>query len=212
MDRIYEMQLACEAFLRSTEKSRDKYKTFIDKQKQYVDSMIEKYNTYLDHCDTLANQMMSKNIHSKKEMARYIRKHGRGLMNEFIRAKLPTDPMEIIAIYKKAIKSFRYRADRKSPEMEEIVHAINHEISPDGEIYKALKVIKDRMEGKVAQVGPNAVKAAHARQVAMMEIEIQQQIQQQIQMQVQQQIQQQIQMQVQQQIQQQIQISAMGTM
>lgn len=212
--------MACEAFFRSTEKSRAKYKAFIDKQKQYVNDMIKKYNTYLDHCDALANQMTKENIHSEKEIAKYIRKHGRDLMNEFMRARLPMDPMDIIDIYKRAIKSLRYKADRKSPEMEEALAAINHEISQDGEIYKALKTIKDRMEGKVAQAGPNAARTAQAQQAAMMQMMAQQQMmdqmnrqmQEQIQLQVQEQIQQQIQMQMMQQIHMQAHMTAMGMM
>ena len=205
MDQIYEMGMACEAILRSTPKSREKYKVFIDKQKAKLKDKVDKYNGWLKKCEALSKEMESKGITTDKEIKEYLKKNIQPLANEFMRLNLPTDPMMILKSYKGAIKSIRYRADRKHPEMEEALAALNREVNEGGELYNIIKEIADKMSGKVASSGTTrAAQNAATAQAMMTQQVLQQQMQNQINQQIQAEIQMQMQMEIQNQIQQQI--------
>ena len=218
MDHIYEMSVACEAFFKSTERSRNKYKKYIDKQKTWVNERIAEYEEYLEKCDKLAQDIEKLGLTTGKEISQYIQKNGQDILDDFIYGGLPTDPMFIIDAYKNSIKTLRYRADRKHPEMQEFLNAINREVSENGEIYKAVKKIKDRMEGDVAASGTKNAKMKSA-QLATANALIQQELANQLQQQqLEQEIQRQIQLDMMHQMQemqfqaQQSSMSAMGMM
>lgn len=212
MDQIFEMNTACEAILRSTERSRNKYKKYLDKQKTWVNERIEEYEEYLEKCDKLAQDVEKLGLTTGKEIREYIQKNGQDILDDFIYGGLPTDPMFIIDAYKSSIKALRYRADRKHPEMQEFLDAINREVSENGEIYKAVKKIKDRMEGDVAASGAKNAKAKSV-QLAAANALIQQELMNQMeQQQLEQEMQQRIQMEMMQQMHIQAHMTAMGMM
>ena len=212
MDQIFEMNTACEAILRSTERSRNKYKKYLDKQKTWVNERLAEYEDYLDKCDKLAQDVEKLGLTTGKEIREYIQKNGQDILDDFIYGGLPTDPMFIIDAYKRSIKALRYRADRKHPEMQEFLDAINREVSENGEIYKAVKKIKDRMEGDVAASGAKNAKAKSV-QLAAANALIQQELMNQMeQQQLEQEMQQRIQMEMMQQMHMQAHMTAMGMM
>lgn len=212
MDHIREMSVACEAFFKSTERSRNKYKKYLDKQKAWVNERLAEYEDYLDKCDKLAQDVEKLGLTTGKEISQYIQKNGQDILDDFIYGGLPTDPMFIIDAYKNSIKALRYRADRKHPEMQEFLNAIDREVSENGEIYKAVKKIKDRMEGDVAASGAKNAKAKSV-QLAAANALIQQELMNQMeQQQLEQEMQQRIQMEMMQQMHMQAHMTAMGMM
>lgn len=212
MDQIFEMNTACEAILRSTERSRNKYKKYLDKQKTWVNERLAEYEDYLDKCDKLAQDIEKLGLTTGKEIREYIQKNGQDILDDFIYGGLPTDPMFIIDAYKNSIKALRYCADRKHPEMQEFLDAINREVSENGEIYKAIKKIKDRMEGDVAASGAKNAKAKSV-QLAAANALIQQELMNQMeQQQLEQEMQQRIQMEMMHQMHMQAHMDAMGMM
>lgn len=160
MDSIEQMSIACEAIFRSTEKSRARFKKFIDKQKTRMQKKVDAYETYFDMCQQLYDGMTKAGLTDAKAIQRYIQRHGQKVISYYSKNGLLSDPMDFIASYKRALKTLRYRADRNHPDIKEYLDAVEKEINPGGEIYEMFHKLHERMSTDDASAAAAATKHA----------------------------------------------------